>query len=209
MRPLAALLVALSLAAGLAACNKAAPAGQAAATGDMSLGSPQAKVTVYEYASVGCPICAKWNNDNFAAFKTKYIDSGKVRYVLREMRTGDAPIAAAGFLLARCVGKDKYFQVVDAVFREEADLLESGRGKEEHDRLLKVAQTAGLNEDQFNACVGNDAALTDFNDRTDKTARDNNIDSTPTFVINGKVLTGYQDMPTLDKAIADATAAAK
>lgn len=209
MRPLAALLVALSLAAGLAACNKAAPARQAAATGDMSLGSPQAKVTVYEYASVGCPICAKWNNDNFAAFKTKYIDSGKVRYVLREMRTGDAPIAAAGFLLARCVGKDKYFQVVDAVFREEADLLESGRGKEEHDRLLKVAQTAGLNEDQFNACVGNDAALTDFNDRTDKTARDNNIDSTPTFVINGKVLTGYQDMPTLDKAIADATAAAK
>ena len=209
MRTIAALLLALGLAAGLAACNKAPSSGAGAAVGDMSLGSPQAKVTVYEYASLGCPICAKWNNDNFAAFKAKYLDSGKVRYVLREMRTGDAPIAAAGFLLARCVGKDKYFQIVDAVFREEADLLETGRGAEQHDRLLKVAQTAGFSEDQFNACVGNDAALTDFNDRTDKTARDNNIDSTPTFVVNGKVLTGYQDMPTLDKAIADAAATAK
>lgn len=208
MRSLAALLVSLSLAAGLAACNnKSAPAG--AAVGDMSLGSPQAKVAVYEYASLGCPICAKWNNDNFAAFKAKYIDSGKVHYVLREMRTGDAPVAAAGFLLARCAGKDKYFQIVDAVFREEADLLESGRGADERDRLVKVAQTAGLTEDQFNACVGNDAALNDFNARTDQTARDNNIDSTPTFVVNGKILTGPQDMPTMDKAIADAAAAAK
>ena len=207
MRPLAAILVALSLAVGLAACNKSAPAG--AAVGDMSLGPPQAKVTVYEYASLGCPICAKWNNDNFAAFKAKYIDSGKVRYVLREMRTGDAPVAAAGFLLARCVGKDKYFQVVDAVFRGVADLLETDRGAEKHDRLLDVAKSAGLTEDQFNACVGNDAAINDFNERTDKTATDNNVNSTPTFVINGKVMAGYQDMATLDKAIADAAAAAK
>jgi protein-disulfide isomerase len=207
MRPFAALLVCLSLAAALSACSKTTTTG--AVTGDMSLGSPQAKVTIYEYASVGCPICAKWNNDNFAAFKTKYIDSGKVHYILREMRTGDGPVAAAGFLLARCAGKDKYFQVIDAVFREEAELLESGRGGEERDRLVKVAQTAGLTEDQFNACVSNDAALNDFNARTDKTARDNNIESTPTFVVNGKILTGYQDMPTLDKAIADAEAAAK
>ena len=207
MRPLAALLLALTLAVGLAGCNKSAPAG--AAVGDMSLGGPQAKVTVYEYASLGCPICAKWNNDNFAAFKAKYVDTGKVRYVLREMRTGDAPVAAAGFLLARCVGKDKYFQVVDAVFRDLADLLETGRGPEQHDRLLNVAKSAGLTEDQFNACVGNDAAINDFNERTDKTARDNNIDSTPTFVVNGKVLSGYQDMATLSSAIADAMAAAK
>jgi len=207
MRPFAAFLLALSLAVGLAACNKTAPA--SAAVGDMSLGSAQAKVTVYEYASLGCPICAKWNNDNFAAFKAKYIDTGKVHYVLREMRTGDAPVAAAGFLLARCVGKDKYFKVVDAVFRELADLLESERGKEQHDRLLDVAKSAGLTEDQFNACVGNDASINDFNERTDKNARDNNVESTPTFVVNGKVLTGYQDTATLDKAIADAGAAAK
>src|SRR5215469_13778378 len=132
MRPLAALLVCLSLAASLAACGGKSATPGGAPTGDMSLGNPQAKVTVIEYASLGCPICAKWNNDNFAAFKAKYVDTGKVHYVLREMRTGDAPVAAAGFLLARCVGKDKYFQVVDAVFRELADVLESGRGAEQH-----------------------------------------------------------------------------
>ena len=207
MRAIASLLICLALAASLAACGK--PPAPGALPDSMDLGNPNAKITVNEFASLGCPICAKWNNDNFAAFKAKYIDTGKVHYVLREMRTGDAPVAAAGFLLARCVGKDKYFKVVDAVFRELADLLESERGKEQHDRLLDVAKSAGLTEDQFNACVGNDASINDFNERTDKNARDNNVESTPTFVVNGKVLTGYQDTATLDKAIADAGAAAK
>src|SRR5260370_34178229 len=102
MRVIAAMLIGLGL-AGLAACNRPAPG--AAVEGDMSLGSPNAKVTVIEYASLGCPICAKWNNEVFPDFKAKYVDTGKVHYVLREFLTGDAPIAAAGFLLARCAGK--------------------------------------------------------------------------------------------------------
>src|SRR5450631_1905659 len=108
MRAIAAILIGLSLATALAGCNKNGGGGDAAA--DMSLGPPTAKVTVIEYASLGCPICAKWNNDVFQAFRTKYVDSGKVHYVLREMLTGDAPVAAAGVLLARCSGKEKYFQ---------------------------------------------------------------------------------------------------
>ena len=208
MRAIAALLICLGL--GLAACK---PAGGGGAGGampdDMSLGNPAAKVTVTEFASLGCPICAKWNNDNFQAFKTKYIDSGKVHYVLKEFSTGDAPVAAAGFLLARCAGKDKYFQVVDAVFRQEADLLETDRNADKRDRLVKVAQSAGIPETQFDTCTSDDAALKAFNDRVEAAAKQYNIDSTPTFIINGKSLTGYQDMPAMDKAIADAQAAAK
>ena len=205
MRAIATLLLAFGLVAGLAACKPGGGAG--AASGDMSLGSPTAKVTVVEYASLGCPICAKWNNDNFDAFKAKYIDTGKVHYVLKEMLTGDESVSAAGFLLARCVGKDKYFPVVDAVFRQEADLLESGKGAEERDRLLKIAESSGLTDTQFNNCVDDDNALMALNKRVNDAAQAAHIDSTPTFVINGKVYTGYQDMPTLDKAIADAEAA--
>jgi protein-disulfide isomerase len=207
MRAIAALLICLGL--GLAACKPASGGANGAMPDDMSLGSPTAKVTVLEFASLGCPICAKWNNDMFPAFKAKYVDTGKVRYVLKEFSTGDAPVAAAGFLLARCAGKDKYFQVVDAVFRQEADLLETDRNAEKRDRLVKVAQSAGIPETQFDACTSNDDALKAFNDRVDAAAKKYNIDSTPTFIINGKATTGYQDMAALDKAIADAQAAAK
>jgi len=206
MRPFVALLICLGL--GLAACK---PAGGGAGAGqdDMSLGSPTAKVTVMEFASLGCPICAKWNNDSFPAFKAKYIDTGKVHYILKEFSTGDAPVAAAGFLLARCAGKDKYFQIVDSVFREEAPLLETDQNAEKRDRLVKIAQSAGMSEAQFDSCTGNDDALKAFNDRVDAAAKKYNINETPTFLINGKPYTGLIEGAPMDQAIADAQAAAK
>jgi|SRR6185312_16042810 len=206
MRAIAALLACLAI--GLVACKPAAGPG-GATPADMSLGNPNAKVTVAEYASLGCPICAKWNSDNFAAFKAKYIDTGRVHYILKEMLTGDEPVAAAGFLLARCAGKDKYFQVVDAVWREEQDLLESGRGADERDRLMKIGQSMGMTEQQVNECISNDAALEALNKRVNDSANAAHIDSTPTFIINGKQYAGYQDMAALDKAITQAEAAAK
>ncbi len=214
MRPLAALLVCLCLAAGLAACKPAgggtgATPGAASESGDMSLGPANAKVTVVEYASVSCPVCAKWNIDNWAAFKAKYIDTGKVHYVLREMLTHDPAGAAAGFLLARCAGKDRYFQIVDAIYHQQPQMYPPDGSNHARDGLLKVAESAGFTEAQFDACVSNDAALLALNDRVDKESKAANIESTPTFVINGKQLVGYQDMATLDKAIAEAEAAAK
>jgi protein-disulfide isomerase len=207
MRPIAAALALLGLAVSLAACKPAAGPGTVAA-GDMSLGNPNAKVTVAEYASLGCPVCAKWNSDNFAAFKAKYVDTGRVHYVLKEMLTGDEPVAAAGFLLARCAGKDKYFQVVDAVWRQEQDLLESGRGADERDRLMKVGESAGMTDPQITACISDDSALTALNKRITDSAQAAHIDATPTFVVNGKPVSG-DDMPVIDKAITDAEAAAK
>ncbi|HVM99979.1 MAG TPA: thioredoxin domain-containing protein [Caulobacteraceae bacterium] len=210
MRRFAALVLCLGLA--VAACKPSSGGGGTAGspqdTGEHSLGNPQAKVTVIEYASLGCPICALWNNTQFEGFKAKYIDTGKVHYIYREFLTGDAPVASAGFLLAHCAGKDKYFQVVDAVYRAEAPLLESNQNAEKRDALIKVAQTAGLTEQQFNTCVTDDKALLALNDQSNKYATDDKIDSTPTFVVNGKPVVGG-DEPALEKAIADAQAAAK
>jgi protein-disulfide isomerase len=206
MRFFAARLICAGLA--LAACQKGA-GGEAPPEGGMSLGNPSAKVTVTEYASLGCPVCAGWNNDNFDAFKAKYVDTGKVHYVYREFLTGDLPVAAAGFLLAHCAGKDKYFQVIEAVYRQEADLLESDRGAEERDRLIKVAQSAGMTEPQFETCVNNDAALKALDDRSKTYADRDHIESTPTFVINDKRYVGYQTPAQMDAAIAEAEGAAK
>src|SRR5579863_2390005 len=210
MRAVTALVIVAGLALSLGACNKPAASGGAGAVGDtMSLGPATAKVTVNEFASLGCPICAKWNNEVFPTFKAKYVDTGKVHYVFHEFLTGDQPVAAAGFLLARCAGADKYFQVMDAVFHQEIDLLETDQGAAKRDRLVKVAESVGLTEPQFETCVSDDKALKALNDRSDAAQKQYGIQSTPTFIINGKTYVGFQDAGAMDKAVADAEAGAK
>ena len=94
-------------------------AGPAILPDDMSMGSPTAKIQVIEYASLACPHCGHFNETVFPTLKAKYIDTGKVRYTLKEMLTEPTTVAAAGFLLARCAGPAKYFAVVDQVFRSQ------------------------------------------------------------------------------------------
>jgi protein-disulfide isomerase len=193
-----AVALVLTLGLALAACHKAPTTGPAT-DDDMSLGNPAAKVTVIEYASAACPHCAAFNNDVFPAFKAKWIDSGKIHYVYREILTEPLQVAAAGFLTARCAGKDKYFSILDAIYRGQAAMYQSGdiRGS-----LLRIAQSAGLTEAQFNACITDDAALKALNDRTTRFGRDDNITGTPTFVVNGKQLpAGETTLATLDAAI--------
>ena len=102
---------ALAAMATLAGCGGGGA--NAAAEGDMAMGAAEgAKVTVIEYASVTCHVCAAWQKENWAAFKAAYVDTNKVRYVFRELPTGPVNVAVAGFMIARCAGDDKYFDVV-------------------------------------------------------------------------------------------------
>ena len=190
-------LIAASLAV-LAACNKSSLG--APSPEDMTMGNPNAKVLVAEYASVACPHCAAFNNDIFPAFKAKYIDTGKVHYVLHEMLVGgqsEQALAAAGFLLARCAGKDKYFPVVDEIFHAQKSIFDSGdlRGG-----LLRIGLSTGMTEQQFNTCIGDQAALKALDARVQKASKDG-VDSTPTFIVNGNKMVGEQTLAQLDKAI--------
>jgi protein-disulfide isomerase len=205
MRKLAAALVALSLSVVLAACQK--PAAEAASADDMVMGSPTAKITMIEYASVSCPHCARFATEVFPAFKARYIDTGQVKYVAREALTGDPAVAAAGFLTARCAGKDKYFQVVDAIYRAQPEIFASG---EPHAVLLNIAKSAGMSDAQFDSCIKDEAALNALNARWDRYMKDDKITGTPTFVINGKVYDkGEMSLAELDTAVADAKTAAR
>jgi len=194
------ILIAALMAFSLAACNKG---GGAAAEGDMGLGNPQAKVTVIEYASASCPHCAEFNNETFPAFKTKYIDSGKIHYVFREFLTPPVEVAASGFLIARCAGKDKYFSVLDAIYRGQQQMYQSGdyRGS-----LLRIAESAGLSEQQFNACTTDDAALKALNARVEQATNKDGVTGTPTFVVNGTKMDGAPTLANLDAAISAAQA---
>jgi protein-disulfide isomerase len=171
----------------------------AASPGEMAMGDPHAPVTVIEYASVGCPHCAVWANDVFPEFRRKYIDTGKVRFVFREMLTGNPELAALGFLTARCVAPDKYFQVVDDVFARQVDI-----GKNGIDVLADIAAHAGLNRDRFDACVTDGTALAALNARTLDDAKAHGVTGTPTFFVGDQKLDGEQSLEDLDAAIARA-----
>jgi protein-disulfide isomerase len=192
----------------LAACDKktAGGASQAAvAPDDQSLGNPAAKVAVVEYASVSCPVCGHWYKEVWPAFKAKYVDTGKVHFIYREMLVGDTDemtAAASGFLLARCAGPGNYFKIVDAVYNSQPGLFADPRGV-----LLNIAKSSGMTEAQFDACVRDPVALDALEKRVAANAAKDNVNATPTFVINGKALeAGYHPLSDLDVAIGQASA---
>ncbi|WP_269714493.1 DsbA family protein [Caulobacter sp. NIBR2454] len=164
---------------------------------DMVLGNPKAKVTVVEYASASCPHCAHFANEDFPQFKKAYIDTGKVRFVLRELLTPPQNFAALGFLTARCAGRDKYFDVLAAVFRDQAEIY---RTSDLRGGLLKIAQGAGLTETQLNACI-NQNALDAMQTRINADATADGVDQSPTFFVNGVKLGGTVDFTALKAAV--------
>ena len=207
MRPLTRrLLTAVALTASLGVALGGCSKKDAVTADDMTLGNANAKVTVIEYASATCSHCARWNADVYPAFKAKYVDTGKVNYVYREILTAPAEVAAASFLMARCAGKDKYFQVVDSVYRSQEEMFTTGQFREV---LVRIAQSAGMDEAKFNACVSDEKALKAINSRVEKYSKEQSIQGTPTFVVNGKKVGGPEggevSLAQLDAAIAEAS----
>ena len=172
----AAITGAAMAAMALAACNGA----KTAAEGDMAQGAPEgAKVTVYEYASVTCPHCALWQKNTWPAFKAKYVDTNKVRYVFRELPTPPVDAATAGFLVARCAGPDKYFDVVHQLMKTQQEMITTSP----REWLLRTAQAAGLSEEQFNQCVTDKNAVAAMEKRV-QAARAQGVTGTPAFYVN-------------------------
>jgi protein-disulfide isomerase len=153
-----------------------------AAQGDMSVGAGEdAKVTVVEYASVTCGHCAVWNEEVWPEIKTKYVDNDKIRFVFREFPTPPQDIAVAGFLIARCAGPDKYFDVVHDIM---ASQKEWAAGVPPRTTLFRAAAAAGLSQEQTEACISDKAAIEEMSNRI-KAGIDAGVNSTPTFIVNG------------------------
>lgn len=152
---------------------------------EMSLGKDDAPISIVEYFSMTCSHCANFHNKTFEALKTKYIDTGKVRFVAREFPFD--PRAAAAFMLARCAPKEQYFPFVSMLFKQQASWAAAQDGRA---ALLQMSRLAGFSEETFNACLTNQKLLDDVNAVRERGAKDFGINSTPTFIINGKVYTG-------------------
>lgn len=186
----AAITGATLAAMALAACNSGGATG--AVEGDMALGAGEdAKVTVVEYASVTCVACADWSKRVWPEFKAKYVDTDKVRFVLREYPTPPADVAAAGFLLGRCAAAksgnpEDYFKVVDEMWANHPGLTPGGP---QFPQLLQnIRSGLGFSPQEFEACITDEAAIAALNERAEA-GRKAGVTGTPTFMINGKVVT--------------------
>lgn len=168
---------ALATMAALAGCgSKGGPA-----EGDMALGAAEgAKVTVVEYASVTCPHCAAWQETTWPEFKTRYVDTNKVRYVFRELPTPPAQTAIAGFLLARCAGDEaKYFQVIHELMADQREFVTNPRAT-----LFRIGNGVGLSQQQVQQCITDEDALQAAEKRF-KAATSAGVTGTPAFFVNG------------------------
>jgi len=175
---------------------------------DMVLGNPKAAVTVVEYASAACPHCAAWNKENWPAFRDKYVATGKVKYVFRELLTNPAEYALAGFMIGRCAvaqGKtpqssSNYFTVVDTFFRNQDAYFKTG---DMAPIEAQVARATGLSTMKQLDCVTDQKQIDAFYKTMNTHAQADKIRSTPTFIVNGKTIDGHA-MKDIEAAIAAA-----
>lgn len=171
---------------------------------DHTFGNPKAKVTVIEYASPTCPVCANFMMNMYPKLKSDYIDKGRIFYVYRTFLRG--PDDASAEKLARCMPKDKYMSFNDSLFRNQAKWdYEFGIPSPDGVRkaLIELAGASGMSADAASACL----ASHKDEDAISKVGEDGvakyNVNATPTFVINGDAQAGFDAFfERLDAALA-------
>ena len=169
----------------LALALAAVPASAETAVPDMAMGSADAKVTVVEYASYTCPHCAHFHHDVMPQLKANYIDTGKIRFVYREVYFDKYGLWAA--MVARCGGSDmRYFPVQDMIYDTQAEWMKSGTDAGIADALRKIGLKSGLEKEKLDACMNDNKLAQDLVAAYQANATADGIDSTPSFVINGE-----------------------
>lgn len=166
---------------------------------DMVMGADKAPVTIIEYASLTCPHCAHFNEATFPQLKSEYIDKGLVKYIYRDFPLDRMALSAAE--IARCAGPERYFNFVDAIFRQQMTWADGKDPNAILANLKKLARQGGLSEQAADACL-NDKALQDAVLAQSLTGeKEFKVDSTPTLIINGEKHPGALSFEELQKIL--------
>jgi len=150
------------------------------------LGRSDAKVTLIEYAAPRCPHCARFDMNVFPQLKSAYIDTGKLRYVFRVFPLSEDDGNAEK--VANCLPKDQYFAFMDTLFRNQPKWDDEYGVMDVKGGLARMAKEAGLSEAAAKACMANPAPDVDINRVASDAVARYGVDSTPTLVVNGKVV---------------------
>jgi len=152
---------------------------------DHTLGSPNAPIQFVEYAAPTCPICARWDMTVFPGFKSAYVDSGKVYYVFRVFPLQQADLAVEA--MARCLPKDRYFPFIDMMYHNQSKWDPDGfQIPDVHAAILAMGVGFGMDKPHADACMSNEAVLKNASDIGNYAGTNYNINSTPSFIIDGE-----------------------
>jgi len=162
---------------------------------DVWEGSKDAPITIIEYASMTCSHCAHFHEATYPTLKSKYIDTGKVRFTLREFPFD--PIAVAGFMVARCAG-DKREAMIGLLFSQQKNWAFTDKPLQ---GLTALVKQTGMSQEKFDACLQDKALYANVNQVFEKASKQFRVDSTPTFFINGKKVSGALSPEEMDKQL--------
>lgn len=168
---------------GAADAQEAATEADFARVPDMTKGDADAPVTVVEYASFTCPHCATFHRNVFPQLEQAYIDTGKVRYIKREVYFDRFGLWAG--MLARCGGEDRYFGMVDLIYDSQREWAGSNDPATVADNLRRLGRRAGLTTDEVDACLGDADQAQAMVAVYQHFATTDQVRATPSFVIDG------------------------
>jgi protein-disulfide isomerase len=163
---------------------------------DLIQGSPSASITIIEYGSTTCSHCAAFHETTWPELKAKYIDSGRAKFILREFPLD--PLATASFMLARCAGPDERNVVVDQLLSRQKTWAFVDKPLE---ALLLVVEQIGMSQTDAEACLRNEDLYRRVRQSRERAAAAFNIDSTPTFFVDGRKLRGGLTISDFDRVI--------
>ena len=163
--------------------------------GESWIGRADAPVTMIEYASTACGHCADFHVNTFPELKREYIDSGKVRFSLREFPLDEASLAA--FMLARCAPGGDYLGMVDVLFEKQASWAKDNPKVE----LLNIAKLAGFTQESFDTCMQNNTVANGILETRNHASLKLGVDATPTFFINGQKISGSKPVHYFQKLL--------
>ena len=151
---------------------------------EMTLGAEDAPLTIIEYASYTCPHCAAFHNGPFKQLKKDYIDTGKVKFVYREVYFDKYGLWAS--MIARCGGEPKFFGITDLIFKGQSEWVRAGGEAQIADELRKIARLAGIDNADLDACMNDSEKAQTLVAWFQKNAAADDVTATPSFVIDGE-----------------------
>ena len=165
---------------------------------DKVLGSAEAPITIIEYASLTCPHCASFHTETLPTVKSDWIDTGKAKLVYRDFPLDGAALAAA--VIAHCAPADSYFPMLTLFFERQKEWAVEGAWRE---RLTQLAGIAGMDKAAVDSCLADEARKNEIVKRAEQGQAKYAIDATPSFVINGRKVSGALPLNEFVKVLQD------
>ncbi|GGE56174.1 thioredoxin domain-containing protein [Actibacterium pelagium] len=150
---------------------------------DMFLGDENAPLTVIEYASYTCPHCANFHKNVFKDVKKNYIDTGKVKFIIREVYFDRYGLWAS--IVARCGGESRFFGINDMLYEKQKEWVSGATPMDVVANLRTIGLTAGLTNEELDACLADQEGAKALHEWYKANAERDKIEGTPTFRING------------------------